>query len=138
MSGDGSGRDEDDWLGPRLGGQFHIRVVVRTVCAVRAQGSHAVVTVTGDLDQSTTEAFLARLDSLSDCATVDVDLNGVDFIDSVGAGALIQAHADFDAKGGRLLIREPSLRVLTTLQRLALADSLLGREPPLRSPFSSS
>jgi anti-anti-sigma factor len=96
---------------------------------IRAQGSHATMTVTGDLDQSTAEEFMLRIGSLSDCASVDVDLNGVEFIDSVGAGALLKAHAEFDANGGRLLIRQPSLRVLTTLQRLALADSLLGREP---------
>ena len=63
--------------------------------------------VAGEIDAHTAPAITdavasSRLDSL------EIDLSGVEFVDSSGLRALIEAHQQFEANGGSLTLVRPS------------------------------
>ena len=74
---------------------------------VRAPGDAAVLTVRGEVDVSTAEAFRAALYSLVDetAGDVMVDMGGVGFIDSSGLGVLVGALKRARERGSDLRVR---------------------------------
>jgi len=70
-----------------------------------------VLGVSGELDGSTSaELRRSLLDLIDDQGhlKVDLDLSGLEFIDSSGIQVLVDAHRRLEAKGGLLTLRSPS------------------------------
>jgi anti-sigma B factor antagonist len=76
---------------------------------VRAPGDAAVLSVRGEVDVSTAEAFRAALYALVDETApenpVIVDMGGVGFIDSSGLGVLVGALKRARERGSDLRVR---------------------------------
>ena len=86
-------------------------------------GREAVYAVDGDLDRSTADPLETRLAALARGTVGDLalDLSGVELLDSVGLRVLMRTHRLLDADGRRLVLRDPSERVLRVLH-LTLLD----------------
>ena len=70
---------------------------------VRRERGAVIAEVTGYIDMSTADGLRERLFGLTDSGEpLIVDLNRVDFIDSVGLGVLIGASREAGAHGGSL------------------------------------
>ncbi len=79
---------------------------------VISQNDGALV-VSGELDAHTAPQLAEAIGNVSGDAIV-VDMAGVEFVDSSGLRALIDAHQAAEAADRRLVIREPS----SSVQRL--------------------
>jgi anti-anti-sigma factor len=55
--------------------------------------------VAGEIDVSTSEALRERIDEALRAGTVTLDMTGVEFIDSAGIGALLQATSEVKGEG---------------------------------------
>lgn len=89
--------------------------------AVAATGRHTVVTVTGDLDDSTASSLRDQLLGLLNrgVASLVVDLRGVASIDTAGVGTLLRIHHRQALLGGsvHVVADQPGvLRVLDTMR----------------------
>jgi anti-anti-sigma factor len=86
----------------------------------------ARVRVEGALDLATRDRFLAEVDASLDADLLELDLRGLEYVDSTGLSAIIEANKRSEAQIGRrarLLIREdgPVRRMLElTLLHLTL------------------
>jgi anti-sigma B factor antagonist len=65
-------------------------------------GTGRSVRAEGVVDSHTAEQLLAELDGLGTDAGVDLDLSGVDFIDSSGLRVIVTVHQHLEAAGQRL------------------------------------
>jgi anti-sigma B factor antagonist len=63
--------------------------------------------VVGEIDAHTAPQISAAVAN-SDAAALEIDLSGVEFVDSSGLRALIEAHQQFEANGGSLTLVRPS------------------------------
>jgi anti-anti-sigma factor len=90
------------------------------------RGSRALIHLAGDLDSSSCEQLLGRLSSLSECTDVELDLEGVTFLDSVGVRALMRGHRDVTAHGVHMRIVRMSPTVREKLNRFAVLELLTG------------
>lgn len=63
--------------------------------------------VTGEIDAHTAPAISAAV-SERGSGSLEIDLSGVDFVDSSGLRALIEAHQQIEAGGGSLTLARPS------------------------------
>jgi anti-sigma B factor antagonist len=82
-----------------------------------------VIAVSGELDV----ASAPELDDLlrrTDGEAVTLDLSGVRFIDPAGLRVLLVAQRDIDARGGQLVIRQPSWPVRRLAQLSGTTDQL--------------
>lgn len=106
-----------------------------------ADGHATVMTVRGNLDIDSAAHLRSALDGLlrTTDARIVVDLQGLDFCDSVGLSALVDAHRAGMERGGWLRLAAPSpflariLDVVGLSGALALYDSVeraLADEPP--------
>jgi len=103
------------------------------VAVTRADPSTTVLTVTGEVDVATTPQLRSMLHQFADDASVQriiIDLDGVDFMDSSGLGALIGCSRRLKMRGhGRELRivcnRMHLLRVfkITGLDRVLLVST---------------
>ncbi|MEU7826683.1 STAS domain-containing protein [Catellatospora sp. NPDC049111] len=96
----------------------HATVVDGGVCTVR---------LAGDVDMSEVEAVTAWLRAAIDtsgCATVDVDLSGSRFLDSMGIAGLVRAHEYARAQGVRLRCVNVQPWVRRVFQVAGVADHL--------------
>jgi anti-sigma B factor antagonist len=66
-----------------------------------------VLVVSGELDAHTAPSLVQALASVDGVNAV-VDMSDVEFVDSSGLRALIDAHQSAEAMGGRFVIRQPS------------------------------
>jgi anti-sigma B factor antagonist len=57
-------------------------------------------------------------------SSLEIDLSGVDFVDSSGLRALIEAHQRFDADGGSLTLVRPSAVVTRLFEISGVGDYL--------------
>ena len=76
-----------------------------------------VVYLSGEIDMSNADLITraANLPFDNRHPVLTLDLSGVEFIDSQGLNALLQAHRDLDSRGGALMLRrtpEPVRRLL--------------------------
>lgn len=69
-----------------------------------------VLVVSGELDAHTAQVLVEALGAVDGVNAV-VDMSAVDFVDSSGLRALIDAHQSAEAMGGRFVIRQPSATV---------------------------
>ena len=87
------------------------------------RGAVVVVAIAGDVDIHTAPQVGDRLAGLraDGCATVVVDLAGVNFLDSSALGVLIAAHQELVEVGGglRLAAPRPHVRKVFGITRLA-------------------
>jgi anti-sigma B factor antagonist len=106
--------------------QNHFRV------EVRRHGSASVVSVSGELDLSTSAALEEELTLAadSDAEMLVVDLHQLEFMDSTGLSTLVKAQQAVQGEGKRfVLVRGPQQvqRLLTltgVAERIEVADSL--------------
>ncbi len=86
----------------------------------------AVLIVRGSLDIDTAPALRANLNRLVErpAPHVVVDVAGLDFVDSMGIGVLVTAHARAQEQGGWVRLAAPSGFLRRLLQTLGLTDHL--------------
>lgn len=102
---------------------FHIEV---------AAAEHAtVVRVAGDVDLQTSPQFWEVLEQAIDAATnLQVDLRGIEYIDSSGVAVLIQGLKHAGRKSVPFSLLEPSLRALAVLDLSQLTQIFrIDRDP---------
>jgi anti-anti-sigma factor len=76
-----------------------------------------VVTVTGEIDVSTTDVLADALSQAAeDSLVVVADLATVTFLDSTGLSTLIRAHHDLAARGGRFALTGGQPLVMRVLE----------------------
>jgi anti-sigma B factor antagonist len=85
------------------------------------RGACIVVALAGDIDMQTAPQLQERLvEFANDDLTVVVDLNGVEFLDSSGLGALVGATNALQQAGGslRLACPRPHVRKVLRISRI--------------------
>jgi len=94
------------------------------------RGPATVLTVHGDIDISTAPRLLEALAALDGQAreTLVLDLTGVSFLDSSALGALVGAHKEVTAAGGRLTVvcSDPKVLRIFSITRLTEVIDVVG------------
>ena len=83
--------------------------------------------VSGEIDPSTAPALLAELEALIFTGApreLVVDFAGVSFIDSSGLRSVIDIHNQMRARGGVLVLENPSEKTRRLLEITGLTDHL--------------
>lgn len=99
----------------------------RLAIDVRSRPASVRLVVVGEIDPHTSaeleHAWTAGLDSLAtiDGPILELDLAGVTFIDSSGLRVLIGANQAVKARGGHVVIHQPSATVMKLLDVTQLA-----------------
>jgi anti-sigma B factor antagonist len=88
------------------------------------EDSASVLAVSGDLDISGVEDFLAQANRLleADAHLIDVDLGGVTFLDSSGLGALVRLQKRVTEDGRELRLANVPRAVSRVLALTGLTD----------------
>lgn len=87
-----------------------------------------MVALIGDLDSTNSADTLARLNSaVSRDADIEVDLAGVQFMNSAAASAMLAARRAAEARGRRLWVGEMSDSARRALEVMGLVGLLTGR-----------
>jgi anti-anti-sigma factor len=81
------------------------------------------VTVIGELDLSVATELEAALDRLERDATVVIDFQECDFIDSTGIAVIIKAYQRFEEGGGRIAVYGASDQVHRILAITGLTEN---------------
>src|SRR4051812_22317938 len=91
-----------------------------------ADEESARVVVTGDLDVVSAPRFIKMMHELSEPPTlhIDVDCEGVQFLDSAGVRALIVAKNEAARRGVDLVVTQPSASVHRVLEMTGLSPLL--------------
>ncbi len=86
----------------------------------------AVITIIGSVDSADSDALLDFLNQLIDAGQIRlvVDLAGMDFIASMGLGALVRTYTRLSRAGGFLRLAQPQPPILKLIKTTAL-DRLL-------------
>lgn len=79
--------------------------------------------VVGEIDAHTAPAIAAAVAEITG-STLEIDLSGVDFVDSSGLRALIEAHQRLEADGGSLTLVRPSAVVARLFDISGVGDYL--------------
>jgi anti-sigma B factor antagonist len=115
----------------RVFGTYHDRVTDRELVdgiAVHTvqEGRIAVVSVAGELDLVSAPRLRSAIASLQheSLDEVVVDLEGLEYIDSVGIGLLVASRRRLDAEGRRFSLRNPSPAVMRLLEITGLVEYL--------------
>jgi anti-sigma B factor antagonist len=92
---------------------------------VSSLGTETVVALSGELDVASSQGFTEELIRLIDGGTTElvIDLTRLDFIDSTGLSAILQANRKLDGKG-QLVLREPTPLVRQVLEVTGLTGAL--------------
>jgi anti-sigma B factor antagonist len=95
--------------------------------AVRRDGPHAIVEISGELDLHASERFGERLSAaLTDAATVELDARGITFIDSAGLQALLVARETARERGVDFRVTAVSKEVAWVLEIAGVPDLFSG------------
>ena len=78
--------------------------------------------VSGEIDAHTASAIGQALDRSNRDGAVELDLSGVEFVDSSGLRALIEAHQRFEANGASLTLVRPSPAVVRLFEISGVGD----------------
>lgn len=78
----------------------------------------------GEVDSHTAPDLQGRIDELSGCTEVTLDLSNVTFIDSSGLRVIIATHQDREARGDRLVLASVSDAVQRLLEITSLTNHL--------------
>ena len=91
-----------------------------------------LLAVTGEIDLAVARRFAEELNGLVDeaSATGLVDLSGVTFIDSSGVRELLGAMRNAEAKGGRLVLLNPSAQSRRVLEVSGVWEEFAVQEAP--------
>jgi anti-sigma B factor antagonist len=87
-----------------------------------------VIKINGDLDFDSADAFVDTVKGVlagAGGASVDVDLSGLDFLDSSGIRALLQAHRACVSQGGSLSV-SGARGLIAEVLHITAVDELLG------------
>jgi anti-anti-sigma factor len=88
------------------------------------EGAGSVLTLDGSVDLVTRQQLVdAGRAVLGDHDSLTLNLSGVDFMDSVGLGALIELAKAAEHGGGTFQVTEPSLPVQRLLAVTGLTDA---------------
>ena len=79
--------------------------------------------VVGEIDAHTAPEISEAV-AQATTPTLEIDLSGVDFVDSSGLRALIEAHQRFEASGGSLTLVRPSAVVARLFDISGVGDYL--------------
>ncbi len=92
---------------------------------VSSLGTETVVALSGELDVASSQSFTEELIRLIDGGTTElvIDLTRLEFIDSTGLSAILQANRKLDGKG-QLVLREPTPLVRQVLEVTGLTGAL--------------
>lgn len=88
--------------------------------ALERSGDRARVRVTGSFDLRAREAFLAAVAAAAGEGSVDIDLGGLEFIDSVGLSSVLVADRVVSEAGGRLRVLLPDTGPVRRMFELTL------------------
>jgi anti-sigma B factor antagonist len=94
---------------------------------ITSEGEAAVLVLRGELDPHTAPTLQRHIDSTvgADTKTLTLDVAGLLFIDSSGLRVIIAAHKDMEARGGRLVLRDPTVTTRRLLDITGLADHVV-------------
>ncbi len=85
----------------------------------------ASVVLAGEIDAHTASQLAAQFETLpDDSEAVEINMAGVDFMDSSGLRVVIELHNRISAAGGTLTICDPSRSVSRLLEISGLTDHL--------------
>jgi anti-sigma B factor antagonist len=94
--------------------------------SAQREGSHATVTVTGELDLHSSSVLTDRLAELSDVTEIELDAGGVSFIDSAGLRALLVASKAASDRGAELRVVVLSDQMARVVEIAGVSDLLPG------------
>lgn len=94
--------------------------------SAQREGSHATVTVTGELDLHSSSVLTDRLAELSDVTEIELDAGGVSFIDSAGLRALLVASKAASDRGAELRVVVLSDQMARVVEIAGVTDLLPG------------
>jgi anti-anti-sigma factor len=86
-----------------------------------------LATLTGDFDMQATftvEPALERVLETPGLQRIDLDLQGLEFIDSTGMGVIVRLHAEARQRGIELQLRRGPPHVHRVFEKSGLADAL--------------
>ena len=86
-------------------------------------GSSPIVLI-GEIDAHTAPQLAETFTPLPGEGDIDLDMAGVDFMDSSGLRVLIDVHQRAESEGRRLVIRRPSNTVARLIEISGLANLL--------------
>lgn len=90
----------------------------------RDEDGTALLTLVGSIDLiSRQDLITAGKDALGEGAALSLDMQGVDFMDSMGIGALIELARHAEGLGQSFAISDKSPRVRRVLQATGLDDA---------------
>jgi anti-anti-sigma factor len=78
--------------------------VAHAELSITVEGASLFVKLRGELDMATAPLLQACLNTLRSDAVLEC--TGLDFIDSSGIRTLVVAHAQFESRGDRLVLRD--------------------------------
>lgn len=105
------------------------------ISVARGPAGQTVITVTGELDLASAERLRAQVASAETGASVVLDLVAVDFCDSSGLRALLDADLQIRADGGRLRLAAPGAALLRLFE-LTGVDGFLSVFPTLEEALA--
>ena len=93
---------------------------------IRREEKHALVLLSGELDASTAGQLYEQLAELTrdGVVHVDLDLSGLEFMDSTGLSVVVAEHKRTNASGGELMILSPQSQVRRLLEITGLTGIL--------------
>jgi anti-sigma B factor antagonist len=94
------------------------------VSRLTIDSTDAAIIVTGELDAHTCSDLTSALEPLPGSGDIQLDVSGVEFMDSSGLRALISAHQSAEATDRRLVIVHPGKAVARIIEISGLESHL--------------